>query len=151
MFFGNEKRNRKSCSEEKKVRGKIVYFYGLESGLGKARRKTFRVARRFIGRRRGFQEVFVDFSRIFLEFFAIFLENFYNFLENFYNFLENFYNFLENFPKIFAIFFNLCDFLTIFPKILAHNPLQFNRGLAIIVSLQVSLQVGLHLSLHLYL
>ena len=54
MFFGNEKINRKSCSEEKKVRGKIVYFYGLESGLGNARRKTFRVARRFIGRRRGF-------------------------------------------------------------------------------------------------
>ena len=39
MFFGNEKINRKSCSEEKKVRGKIVYFYGLESGLDKARRK----------------------------------------------------------------------------------------------------------------
>ena len=44
-----------------------------------------------------------------MEFFAIFLENFYNFL-------ENFYNFLENFPKIFAIFFNLCDFPTIFPE-----------------------------------
>ena len=56
MFFGNEKINRKSCSEEKKVRGKIVYFYGLESGLGNARRKTFRVARRFIGRRRGFRK-----------------------------------------------------------------------------------------------
>ena len=107
MFFGNEKINRKSCSEEKKVRGKRVYFYGLESGLSNARRKTFRVARRFIGRRKGFWKIFGGF----------------------YNF---FYNFLENFYKIFAIFFNLCDFLTIFPKILAHNPLRFNRGLAIL-------------------
>ena len=46
MFFGNEKRNRKSRSEEKKVRGKIIYFCGLESGLNKARKNFFRVARR---------------------------------------------------------------------------------------------------------
>ena len=127
MFFGNEKINRKSCSEEKKVRGKIVYFYGLESGLCNARRKLFRVARRFIGRRTGFRKIF-----------------------------GGFYNFFGKFSqKFFAIFFDFCDFPTIFPKIfpkiLAHNPLRFNRGLAIIVSLQVSLQVGLYLSLHLYL
>ena len=145
MFFGNEKENRKSCSEEKKVRRKITYFYGLESGLGNARRKLFRVARRFIGRRRGFWEVFVDFFGIFLEFFGKFLQFFWNFLQFFWKIST----------KIFAIFFDFCDFPTIFPKIfpkiLAHNPLRFNRGLAIIVSLQVSLQVGLHLSLHLYL
>ena len=117
MFFGSEKINRKSCSEEKKVRGKIVYFYGLESGLGNARRKTFRVARRFIGRRKSFSEV----STIFLEFFGKFLQFFWNFLQFFW----------KIFPKIFAIFFDFCDFPTIFPKIfpkiLAHNPLWFNR------------------------
>ena len=85
MFFGNEKINRKSCSEEKKVRGKIVYFYGLESGLGNARRKTFRVARRFIGRRKRFWKIFGGFP----EFSAIFW---------------------KIFPKIFAIFFDFCDF-----------------------------------------
>ena len=124
--------------KESRSKNKIILW--LRERVRQCAKKLFRVARRFIGRRRGFWEVFVDFFGIFLEFFAIFLENFYNFL-------ENFYNFLENFPKIFAIFFNLCDFLTIFPKILAHNPLRFNRGLAIIVSLQLSL----HLSLHLYL
>ena len=141
MFFGNEKRNRKSCSEEKKVRGKTVYFYGLESGLGNARRKTFRVARRLIGRRKRFWKIFGGFYN----FFYNFLENFYNFFRIFYDFLENFYNFFGKFLQFSAIF------PKIFPKILAHNPLRFNRGLAIIVSLQVSLQVGLHLSLHLYL
>ena len=78
---------------------------------------------------RRFSRIFLEFSRIFLEFSAIFLE-----------FPAIF---LENFPKIFAIFFEFYDFSTIFstifPKILAHNPLRFNRGLAIIVSLQVSL------------
>lgn len=76
MFFGNEKINRKSCSEEKKVEGKTIYFYGLESGLGNARRKLFRVARRFIGRRERFWEVFVGFSTIFLQFFGKFLQFF---------------------------------------------------------------------------
>ena len=141
MFFGNEKINRKSCSEEKKVRGKIVYFYGLESGLGNARRKTFRAARRFIGRRERFWKIFGGFLQFFLQFFGKFLQFFWNFLRFFW----------KIFPKIFAIFFDFCDFPTIFPKIfpkiLAHNPLRFNRGLAIIVSLQLSL----HLSLHLYL
>ena len=77
MFFGNEKINRKSCSEEKKVRGKIVYFYGLESGLSNARRKTFRVTRRFIGRRRGFgkfSEVSTIFSTIFWKISTVFLK-----------------------------------------------------------------------------
>ena len=127
MFFGNEKRNRKSCSEEKKVKGKIVYFYGLGSGLGNARRKTFRVARRFIGRRERFWEVFVGFFGNFLRFFGKFSQKFSQFFSTF-----------AISPTIFP---------KIFPKILAHNPLRFNRGLAIIISLQLSL----HLSLHLYL
>lgn len=84
-------------------------------------------------------------------FFGIFLEFFAIFLENFYNFLENFYNFLENFPKIFAIFFNLCDFLTIFPENFSEN----SRSQSVTVQPGsrhiVSLQVSLHLSLHLYL
>ena len=96
MFFGNEKENRKSCSEEKKVRRKIVYFYGLESGLGSARRKLFRVAHRFIGRRERFWKIFAGFYNFF-----------YNFLENFYNFFGIFCNFLENFPKNFCNFFRL--------------------------------------------
>ena len=130
MFFGNEKINRKSCSEEKKVRGKIVYFYGLESGLGNARRKTFRVARRFIGRRKWFWKIFGGFYNFF-----------YNFLENFYNFFGIFCDFLENFPKNFCNFFRLLRFpYGFFPKI-------FPKILAIIVSLQVSLQVSLHLYL----
>ena len=95
MFFGNEKENRKSCSEEKKVRRKITYFYGLESGLGNARRKLFRVARRFIGRRRGFWEVFVGFP-----------EFFWNFLENFYNFFGIFCNFFGKFLQKFLQFFS---------------------------------------------
>ena len=148
MFFGNEKINRKSCSEEKKVRGKTVYFYGLESGLGNARRKTFRVARRFIGRRERFWKIFGGFYNFF-----------YNFLENFYNFFRIFCNFFGKFSQNFLQFFStfaisLRFFPKIFPKILAHNPLRFgrvqpgfNRGLAIIVSLQLSL----HLSLHPYL
>lgn len=103
MFFGNEKRNRKSCSEEKKVKGKTIYFYGLESGLSSTRRKLFKVARKFIGRRERFGRFFGGFS-------TIFLENFYNFLENFYNFLKNFCDFLENFPKIFCNFFRLLRF-----------------------------------------
>ena len=86
MFFGNEKINRKSCSEEKKVEGKIIYFYGLESGLGKARRKTFRVARRFMGRK----ERFLEFSTIFLE----------NFCKNFHNF----FRLLRFFGKFFRKF-----------------------------------------------
>ena len=141
MFFGNEKENRKSCSEEKKAKRKTIYFYGLESGLGSARRKTFRVARRFIGRRERFPQVFYNFFGIFLQFFWNFLENFYNFLENFCDFLENFCDFFGKFLQSSAIF------PKIFPKILAHNPLRFGRGLAIIVSLQVSLQVSLHLYL----
>ena len=74
--------------------------------MGNARRKTFRVARRFIGRRRGFgkfSEVFRIFwkiSTIFSEFSAIFW---------------------KIFPKIFAIFFDFCDFPTIFPKIFSEN------------------------------
>ena len=146
MFFGTEKINRKSCSEEKKVRGKIVYFYGLESGLGNARRKTFRVARRFTGRRERFSTIFFrifynfsEFSTIFLEFSAIFLENFPKNFCNFFRLLRFPYDFSRKFfPKFFS---------EIFPKILAHNPLRFNRGFAIIVSLQLSL----HLSLHPYL
>ena len=76
MFFGNEKRNRKSCSEEKKVRGKIIYFCGLESGLDKARKIFLKVARKIIGRRRGFGKfstIFLQFSTIFLQFFGKFL------------------------------------------------------------------------------
>ena len=99
MFFGNEKINRKSCSEEKKVEGKIIYFYGLESGLGKARRKTFRVARRFMGRKERF-----------LEFSTIFLENFYNFFGIFCDFFGKFLQFLENFCKNFHNFFRLLRF-----------------------------------------
>ena len=94
MFFDNEKINRKSCSEEKKVRGTTVYFYGLESGLGNARRKTFKIARSFIGRRRGFGKfseastifstIFWKISTIFSEFSAIFLENFPKIFCNFF-------------------------------------------------------------------
>ena len=141
MFFGNEKINRKSCSEEKKVKGKIVYFYGLESGLGNARKKTFRVARRFIGRKERFWKIFGGFFGIFSTIFGKFLQFFRNFLRFFGKFSQKFLQFFSTFaisPTIFP---------KIFPKILAHNPLRFNRGLAIIVSLQVSL----HLSLHLYL
>ena len=94
MFFGSEKINRKSCSEEKKVRGKIVYFYGLESGLGNARRKTFRVARRFIGRRERFWKIFGGFYNFF-----------YNFLENFYNFFGIFCDFFGKFSQKFLQFF----------------------------------------------
>ena len=137
MFFGSEKINRKSYSEEKKVRGKIVYFYGLESGLSNARRKTFRVARRFIGRRERFRKIFGGFYNFF-----------YNFLENFYNFFGIFCNFFGKFSQKFLQFFSTCAIsLRFFPKIFAYNSLRFNRGLAIIVSLQVSLQVSLHLYL----
>ena len=99
MFFGNEKINRKSCSEEKKVKGKTKQFYGLESGLGNARRKTFRVARRFIGRRERFWKIFGGFYNFFYNFFGIF-----------YNFFGIFCDFLENFPKIFHNFFQLLRF-----------------------------------------
>ena len=104
MFFGNEKRNRKSCSEEKKVKGKIVYFYGLESGLGNARRKTFRVGRRFIGRRERFLEIFYNFFGKFLQFFGKFLQFFGKFLRFFGKFSENFRNFfrLLRFPYDFS-------------------------------------------------
>ena len=144
MFFGNEKINRKSCSEEKKVRGKIVYFYGLESGLGNARRKLLGLRADLQVGGRGFRK----FLQIFPEFFWNFLQFFWKISTIFWKISTIFWKIS---PKFLQFFFNLCDFLTIFPKILAHNPLQFNRGLAIIVSLQVSLQVGLHLSLHLYL
>ena len=118
MFFGNEKINRKSCSEEKKVEGKTIYFYGLESGLGSARRKTFRVARRFIGRRERLWEVFGGF-----------LEFFRNFLQFFGKFLRFFGKFLQKFSQFFSTF---AIFRKIFPKILAHNPLRFNWGFAIL-------------------
>ena len=78
--------------------------------------------RRFIGRRKWFWKIFGGFPESFLQFFGKFLQFFRNFLQFFW----------KIFPKIFAIFFNFCDFPTIFPKILAHNPLQFNRGLAIL-------------------
>lgn len=71
------------------------------------REENFLGLRRFIGRRIGFWEIFADFFGIFSEFSTIFL--------------ENFYNFLENFPKIFAIFFNFCDFPTIFPENFSEN------------------------------
>ena len=144
MFFGNEKRNRKSCSEEKKVKGKTIYFYGLESGLGSARRKLFRVARRFISRRERFWKIFGGFYNFFC-----------NFLENFYNFLENFCDFWKISTKIFAIFFDFCDFLAIFPENFSENFSENSRSQSVtvqpgsrhIVSLQVSLQVSLHLYL----
>ena len=107
MFFGNEKINRKSCSEEKKVEAKTKWFYGLESGLGRARRKTFRGARRFIGRRRRFWEFFVGF-----------LEFFWNFSTIFWKISAIFW---KIFPKIFAIFFDFCDFLAIFPENFSEN------------------------------
>lgn len=96
MFFGNEKINRESCSEEKKVRGKTVYFYGLESGLSNARRKLFRGARRFIGRRERFWKIFVGFP------------------EFFWNFSVISWKISTIFWKIFAIFWKIsiifCDF-----------------------------------------
>ena len=49
---------------------------------------------------RRFSRIFLEFSTIFLEFSAIFL---------------------ENFPKIFAIFFDFCDFPTIFPENFSEN------------------------------
>lgn len=52
-------------------------------------------------------ENFRRFSRIFLEFFRIFLE---------FSAI-----FLENFPKNFAIFFDFCDFPTIFPENFSEN------------------------------
>ena len=100
MFFGNEKRNRKSRSEEKKVKGKIIYFCGLESGLDKGEKKFSKSCTQIIGRRRGFGK----FSTIFLQFFYNFLENFYNFLENFSDFLENFLQFFCDFRKFFRKF-----------------------------------------------
>lgn len=119
MFFGNEKINRKSCSEEKKVEGKIIYFYGLESGLGKARRKTFRVARRFMGRKERFWEVFVGF-------------------------LEFFWNFSTIFWKISAIFWKISTiFLENFSENSHPQSVTVRPGLAIIVSLQVSLHLCL--------
>ena len=63
------------------------------------RRKLFRVARRFIGRRERFWEVFVGF-----------LQFFWNFLENFYNFLENFCDFFGKFSQNFCNFFRLLRF-----------------------------------------
>ena len=93
MFFGNEKINRKSCSEEKKVRRKITYFYGLESGLGSARRKLFRGARRFIGRRRGFRK----FSRVFSEFFWNFLQFFWKISTIFWKISPKFLQFFSTF------------------------------------------------------
>lgn len=67
--------------------------------------KLFRVARRFIGRRRGFWEVFVGFS----EFFRNFLQFFWNFLQFFGKFSQKFsqffrllrfpYDFSENFSE----------------------------------------------------
>ena len=82
---------------------------------------------------------------IFRRFFGIFLEFFYNFSAIFWKISTIFWNFLrfflENFLQSSAIF------RKIFPKILTHNPLRFNRGLAIIVSLQESLQLSLHLYL----
>ena len=102
MFFGNEKRNRKSRSEEKKVRGKIIYFCGLESGLDKARKIFLELRRLQVG-----EEVLENFLRFFynfLQFFGKFLENFYNFLENFCDFSEIFYNFSAIFRKFFRKF-----------------------------------------------
>ena len=139
MFFGNEKRNRKSRSEEKKVRGKIIYFYGLESGLDKARKIFLELRRLQVG-----EEVLENFLR----FFYNFLQFFYNFLENFYNFSENFSDFLENFLRFFGKFFTI--FLRFFgnfsenshPQSVAVQP-----SLAIIVNLQLSLQLSLHLYL----
>ena len=104
MFFGSEKINRKSCSEEKKVRVKIKQFYGLESGLGNARRKLFRVARRFIGRRRGFWKIFGGFYNFFYNFFGIFCDFFGIFCNFFGKFSQNFCNFfrLLQFPYDFS-------------------------------------------------
>ena len=99
MFFGNEKINRKSCSEEKKVEEKMIYFYGLESGLCKARRKLFGGCARFIGRRKRFWKIFGGFYNFFC-----------NFLENFYNFLENFCDFFGKFSQNFCNFFRLLRF-----------------------------------------
>ena len=75
-------------------------------------------------------EFFWKISTIFLRFFGKFLQFFGKFLRFFGKFLQS-----------------SAIFRKIFPKILAHNPLRFDRGLAIIVSLQVSLQVSLHLYL----
>lgn len=67
-------------------------------------------------------ENFRRLLQFFLQFFGKFLQFFQNFLQFFW----------KIFPKFFAIFFDFCDFPTIFPKnfskILAHNPLRFNRG-----------------------
>ena len=137
MFFGNKKINRKSCSEEKKVEGKIIYFYGLESGLGNARRKTFqgcaqiyRQEERVLGSFRRFSTIFLEFFYNFLEFSAIFLENFSKNFCNFFRLLRFPYDFSENFSEN-----SRSQSVTVRP------------GLAIIVSLQLSLQVSLHLYL----
>ena len=129
MFFGNEKINRKSCSEEKKVEGKIIYFYGLESGLGKARRKTFRVARRFMGRKERFWEVFVGF-----------LEFFWNFSTIFWKISAIFWKISTIFLENFTIF---CDFSENFSENSHPQSVTVRPGLAIIVSLQVSLHLCL--------
>ena len=55
--------------------------------------------------------VFGGFFGIFLQFFGIFLQFFWNFLQFFW----------KIFPKIFAIFFDFCDFPTIFPENFSEN------------------------------
>ena len=103
MFFGNEKKNRKSRSEEKKVKGKIIYFCGLESGQAK-REKIFLSCAQIISRRRGFRK----FSTIFLQFFYNFSTIFWKisiiFWKIFPIFWKIFYNFSAIFRKIFRKF-----------------------------------------------
>ena len=147
MFFGNERINRKSLFGRKESKRENNIILWLRERVKQGAKKNFQGCAQIYRQEERVLGVFVGFSRIFgifYNFFGIFLQFFGKFLQFFWNFLQFF---LKIFPKIFAIFFDFCIFLTIFPKILAHNPLRFNRGLAIIVSLQLSLQLGLHLYL----
>ena len=85
-------------------------FLWLRERVRQCAKKTFRIARRLIGRRKRFWKIFVGFYNFF-----------YNFLENFYNFFRIFCDFLENFPKIFCNFFDFCDSPTIFPENFSEN------------------------------
>jgi hypothetical protein len=94
-------------------------FLWLRERVRQCAKKTFKVARRLIGRRKWFWEVFIGFPEFFWKISIIFLE---------FSAI-----FLENFPKNFAIFFDFCDSPTIFPENFSENFSENSRSQSVTV------------------
>lgn len=110
MFFWQRKDKSEELFVRKESKSKNKMILWLRERVRQCAKKNFQGCAQIYRQERRFWEIFVGFP-----------EFFWNFLEFSTIFLEFSAIFLENFPKIFAIFFDFCDFLTIFPENFSEN------------------------------